>query len=97
MKIKGEYNSVWDGGYVITTSCSIDLDTGIVTPKVASDDETAEVNTLDREYIEVLGQEFEVEEKEGDYFVNNLDGLRELVAASVAPKRPKASAGMSLG
>lgn len=90
-EIKAEYNSVWDGGYIVSTECKINLDTGLVTPDIADESETEEVEILDREYIQFAGKDFDVSaDAANDYRVVDIDGLRELVAQSIKPK-PKAS------
>lgn len=76
MAINGTYNSVWDGGYVITTNCSINLATGVVTPELASEAESADVDVLDREYVEVVGQVFGVYEQSGEYLICSADRPR---------------------
>lgn len=63
MIIKGTLSSVWDvdgkrRGYVIETPCDIDLETGLVDAESASDDESASVSMLDRQYITFAGKEF---------------------------------------
>ena len=77
MKIRGTYNTVWDingsgRGYCITTNCVIDLNTGEVKAELASEEESENVEVLDREYIEVKGNQFAVAEDH----ITNLDHLR---------------------
>ncbi|SRR5690606_15394043 len=76
------FNSVWDGeSVVITTDAKIDLDSGRVfdiEPADGVDDEQAEVETLDREYIDFdgIGAEFEVEAgQDGDYYTVDLQSV----------------------
>lgn len=93
MKIKGQYSSVWDAdakgrGYVITTDCEIDLETGKVEAEAASDEESASVGTLDRVFVEVDGREFPVNYGDDDEVydrVKNLQELRDFVARSICP------------
>lgn len=62
-QIAATYISEWDGGYQIATKCLIDIDTGLVTPEVCDSLEINEVNTLDREFIQLdSGAEFDIEE-----------------------------------
>ena len=83
MKIRAEYNSVWDGGFLITTPCTVDSETGEVVSELADgvDDDGCEVEHLDREYVEFLGREFDVD-SDGhiyDYVLVDLNGFKEVV------------------
>lgn len=90
MKIIGTFNSVWDGGYVISTSCTIDLDTGIVEPDVASEEESESVDILDREYVEFSDEEFDLEcdQESNDYRVSDLQKLW-MIATDCVPVKTK--------
>ena len=53
------FTSVWDGGYEVTTNCKVDMET-----RKVFDIELIEVDEslehLDREYITIDGEEFDV-------------------------------------
>ena len=53
------FTSVWDGGYEVTTDCKVDMET-----RKVFDIELIEVDEslehLDREYITINGEEFDV-------------------------------------
>ena len=53
------FTSVWDGGYEVTTDCKVDMET-----RKVFDIELIEVDEslehLDREYITIDGEEFDV-------------------------------------
>lgn len=60
MMIKNaKFTSVWDGGYEVTTDCKVDMET-----RKVFDIELIEVDEslehLDREYITINGEEFDV-------------------------------------
>ncbi len=83
MKLKCKYSSVWDvdakgRGYVITTNCDVDLETGSIDAETASDEESASVEMLDREFIEIDGHEFAVKDEQ----VVDLHELRDFVSRS---------------
>ena len=52
MKIQAKFNSEWDGGYVVSTDCTVDLQSGAV-----EDIRTAEPYTEDGEELEILERE----------------------------------------
>lgn len=56
------FTSVWDGGYEITTDCKVDIETREVFDIEVNDntDDIESLNSLDREYITIDGEEFDV-------------------------------------
>jgi hypothetical protein len=93
MKIKGKCSSVWDvdakgRGYVITTDCEIDLETGAIEAEPASDDESMSVETLDRMFVEVDGREFQVNFDEDRDRLENLQEFSNFVAQSMHTNSP---------
>ena len=53
------FTSVWDGGYEVTTDCKVDMETRMVFDiELIEVDESLE--HLDREYITIDGEEFDV-------------------------------------
>jgi len=87
------FNSVWDGGYVISTKASVDIETGSVHDIESVDgvdDDGDEVQTLDRNFIEVNGfdGEFSVDrpDDEPGYRVEDLSAFHQsLGIVSPAP------------
>lgn len=75
--ISCRFNSVWDDGYLVTTSARVDLETGqVFDVQVAEpyDDEGDELEVLDREYIDFadLDGDFEIEQDdEGDHYLDD--------------------------
>lgn len=57
MQVEAIFNTVWDGGYVISTKCMVDATTGVIQAETVDADE---VEVLDREYVEFGGLEYEV-------------------------------------
>ncbi len=74
--IAAEFHSIWDQGYDLETACTVDMQSGLVTPEVSDDVEGLDL--LDREYVQLPGSdvEHEVEDIDGQYFVVNRDALR---------------------
>jgi hypothetical protein len=55
------FTSVWDGGYEVTTNCKVDMETREVFDIEVNDSDNIEkLNELDREYITIDGEEFDV-------------------------------------
>lgn len=81
MEIKAKYNSVWDGGFTITTNCMINLLTGVIDIETASDTESAEVEILDREYVDINEHEFDViEDDRGNYCISDMSALKMFIS-----------------
>ncbi len=74
--ITAEFHSIWDQGYDLETACTVDMQSGLVTPEVSDDVEGLDL--LDREYVQLPGShvEHEIEDIDGQYFVVNLEALR---------------------
>ena len=54
-----KFTSVWDGGYEVTTDCKVDMETRkVFDVELIEVDESLE--HLDREYITIDGEEFDV-------------------------------------
>jgi hypothetical protein len=93
MSIKNcTFNSVWDGGFTISTKASVDTETGRVfdiEPTDPFDDDGAEVETLDREYVDFDGivGEFDVARPEAgaDFHVADPVALRAALEDGAAP------------
>lgn len=81
MEIKAKYNSVWDGGFTITTNCVINLLTGVIDIETTSDTESAEVEILDREYVDLNEHEFDViEDDRGNYCIADPSALKMFIS-----------------
>lgn len=77
MLVVATYNSVWDGGYVVSTGCTIDSVTGRVEAESADADD---VEVLDREYVEVNGVEFDVEcNEDNEYVINDMQKFQSMM------------------
>ena len=53
------FTSVWDGGYEVTTDCKVDMETREVF-EIAMSEVNESLEILEREYITVDGEEFDV-------------------------------------
>ena len=70
------FTSVWDDGYEVTTNCKVDMETREVFDIEVNDntEDIESLNGLDREYITVDGEEFDVlnadeyEIEDGDFW-----------------------------
>ena len=78
MQVAAIFNSVWDGCYEITTNCLVDIQTGIVTPEVSTEEEVEALETLEREYVSIAsGAEFHVEcNDENEHVLSDLSAFR---------------------
>jgi hypothetical protein len=79
-QVAATYVSEWDGGYQITSNCLVDMDSGIVTPQVTDDPDAESVEMLDREFVQTMAGDFEVEELDGHYRIIELNTIRASVA-----------------
>ena len=58
--VHGTFTSVWDGGYTVTTPCTVDMSTRQVFPDVYEGDALDSLEHLDGEYIEMNGEVYPV-------------------------------------
>lgn len=90
-RIAAQFVSEWDGGFQITTFCTVDLATGRVTPESASEKESAQVDCLDREFVGFNGQAFAVrcDDDSNEYFLADLDQFNAHVKGLEQCARPR--------
>ena len=86
------FNTVWDGGFVISTSAKFDAETGLVSDIAQVDpvdDDGVEVEVLEREYVEFEGvsEAFDVEPgvKTNEFRVKDIEAVRAALASSPRP------------
>lgn len=92
-----EYVSVWDGGHEVTSPATLDTKTGSLLDITAADEEEAEaVQTLDREFVRVLGVgDFEVTRlNPGRYALSDVDAWKAALARSSAEHESSIDPGM---
>lgn len=67
---QADFTSIWDGGVAVTTNCKVNMDTKEVFDIEVSEGAADMVDTLDKEYITIDGEEFSVsnEETDGGYW-----------------------------
>ncbi len=78
------FHSEWDGGYVVSSDATIDLESGKIVD-IGQVDADVFVSNLDREYVTLAGSdtEFEVDGISGDeYRVANYDRVRQAIEAA---------------
>lgn len=77
MLVAATFNSVWDGGYVVSTDCTIDVETGVVEPDSVDADD---VEVLDHEYVELNGIELDVFCNENnEYVISDMPKFQSIV------------------
>lgn len=54
------YTSVWDGGYCVTTSCRVNMETKEVFDIEVSEETADFVNNLDEEFVTIDGEKYPV-------------------------------------
>lgn len=63
---QADFTSVWDGGVAVTTNCKVNMATKEVFDIEVSEGAADMVDTLDKEYITIDGEEFSVSNEETD-------------------------------
>ena len=80
-KITCRFNSEWDGGFVVTTSARLDLETGAITDVEVADPYDDEGNVLDhleRQFVDFADMEGEflaAENDDNDYEVPGIEAV----------------------
>lgn len=82
-----EYNSVWDGGFVVTTAAKVDTVSGEISEIASAEpenDDGESLETLDREYLTVPGVagEFEIVTADAGYACADVGLLQAALPAS---------------
>jgi hypothetical protein len=84
-----EYVSEWDGGYQVTTSCLVDLESGRVDAEAAEDWEFENVVVCNREFVRApSGEEFTVKNIDGQFLVSELEALNAVMSYSASLNGP---------